>query len=42
MSHLDTALAISDFLTQQGGTPERHELTDEAVQAAETTDTAAV
>ncbi len=42
MSSADTAPAISDFLTKQGGTPESHELTDEAVQAAETTDAAAV
>jgi hypothetical protein len=37
MAHFDTAPAISDRLTQLGGTPERHELTDEAVQAAEVT-----
>jgi hypothetical protein len=40
MAHYDTAPAISDRLTQLGGTPERYELTDEAVQAAG--DTAAV
>ena len=34
MSHADTAPAISDFLTQRGGTSESHELTDEAVEAA--------
>ena len=30
----DTASAISDELTQLGGSSESHELTDEAVQAA--------
>src|SRR3954468_23871352 len=34
MTHADTAPAISDHLTQRGGTPESHELTDEAVEAA--------
>jgi hypothetical protein len=34
MAHHDTAPAISDRLTQLGGTAERHELTDEALQAA--------
>jgi hypothetical protein len=42
MAHFDTAPAISDRLTQLGGTAERHELTDDALQAAEATDTAAV
>jgi hypothetical protein len=42
MAHDDTAPAISDRLTQLGGTSERHELTDEALEAAEATDTAAV
>ena len=42
MSHYDTAPAVSDRLTQLGGTPERHDLTDEAIQAAEATDAAAV
>jgi uncharacterized membrane protein len=42
MAHDDTAPAISDRLTQLGGTSERHELTDEALQAAAATDTAAV
>ena len=37
MSHYDTAPAVSDRLTQLGGTPERHDLTDEAVEAAEAT-----
>ena len=41
MAPFDTAPAISDRLTQLGGTPERYELTDEALQAAEATDTAA-
>jgi hypothetical protein len=40
MAHFDTAPAISDRLTQLGGTPQRYELTEEAVQAAG--DTAAV
>lgn len=35
LAHLDTASAISDRLTQLGGTPEAHQLTDEALQAAE-------
>ncbi len=34
MSHIDTAPAISDQLTELGGVPEAHELTDEGVQAA--------
>ena len=34
MAHFETAPAISDRLTQLGGTTERHELTDEALQAA--------
>jgi len=38
----DTASAISDRLTQLGGASERHELTDEALEAAAATDTAAV
>jgi hypothetical protein len=42
MAHFDTAPAVSDRLTQLGGTPERYELTDEALQAAGATDTAAV
>jgi hypothetical protein len=42
MAHFDTAPAISDRLTQLGGAPERHELTDEALQAAGATGTAAV
>jgi hypothetical protein len=41
MAHSDTAPAISDHLTQHGGTTESHELTDDALQAAEATDTAA-
>jgi uncharacterized membrane protein len=35
MAHSDTAPAISDELTQLGGASESHELTDEALQAAE-------
>jgi hypothetical protein len=42
MAHFDTAPAISDRLTQLGGTPERYELSDDALQAAEATHTAAV
>jgi hypothetical protein len=34
--------AIFDRLTQLGGASERHELTDEALEAAAATDTAAV
>ena len=41
MAHDDTASAISDRLTQLGGTSESHELTDEALQAAAATDTEA-
>jgi uncharacterized membrane protein len=33
MAHSDTASAVSDKLTQLGGTSESHELTDEALQA---------
>jgi hypothetical protein len=33
MAHSDTAPAIADKLSQLGGTPESHELTDEALQA---------
>jgi hypothetical protein len=42
MAHFDTAPAISDRLTQLGGTPERHELNDEALEAAGAADRAAV
>jgi hypothetical protein len=42
MAHFDTAPAVSDRLTQLGGTPEGYELTEEALQAAGATDTAAV
>ncbi len=42
MADYDTAPAISDRLTQFGGTAERLELSDEALQAAAGTDTAAV
>src|SRR3954464_9000006 len=42
MARFDTAPAVFDRLTQLGGTPERHELTDEALDAAGATDTAAV
>ncbi len=42
MAHPDTASAIADRLTQLGGAPERHEVSDEALQAAEAADTPAV
>ena len=42
MAPFDTAPAISDRLTELGGTPERHELTDDALQAAGAMETAAV
>ncbi|HMJ35319.1 MAG TPA: hypothetical protein VK501_15520 [Baekduia sp.] len=42
MAHFDTAPAVSDRLAQLGGTPERHDLTDEALQAAGAADRAAV
>jgi uncharacterized membrane protein len=41
MAHYDTAPAITDRLTQLGGTAERYELTEEALQAAEETHTVA-
>ena len=34
MAKVDTAPAISDRLAQLGGTPQRYELTDEALEAA--------
>jgi hypothetical protein len=42
MAPFDSAPAISDRLTQLGGTPESHELSDDALQAAGATETAAV
>jgi len=42
MAHFDTAPAVSDRLAQLGGTPGRHDLTDEALQAAGAADRAAV
>jgi len=42
MTDFDTAPAISDRLVQLGGTAERHELTDDALQAAGAPETAAV
>jgi hypothetical protein len=36
LAQSDTAPAISDRLTQLGGAPEAHELTDEALQTAAT------
>jgi hypothetical protein len=41
LAHSDTAPAIDDRLTQLGGAPETHELTDEALQSARA-DTSAV
>jgi hypothetical protein len=41
MADSDTASAITDRLTQLGGAPEQHELTDDAVEAAGETNTAA-
>ena len=34
MAHFDTAPAVSDRLAQLGGTPERYDLTEEALEAA--------
>ena len=34
LAHSDTAPAISDRLTQLGGAPEAHELSDEALETA--------
>ena len=34
LAHSDTAHAVSDRLSQLGGAPEAHELTDEALQTA--------
>jgi uncharacterized membrane protein len=42
MAELDQAAAVSDRLTQLGGQAEQHEISDEAVQAAEATEKAAV
>src|SRR4051795_10154037 len=42
LAHYDSAPAVSDRLTQLGGAPESHELTDDALQAAEATPAAAV
>jgi hypothetical protein len=42
MAEFDQAPAVSDRLTQLGGQPEQHEISDEALQAAEATETAAV
>src|SRR3954462_5543363 len=42
LARFDTAPAISDKLTQLGGAPESHALSDDALQAAGATDTAAV
>ena len=40
LAHSDTVPAISDRLTQLGGAPESHELTDEALETAATETTA--
>jgi uncharacterized membrane protein len=42
MAEFDQAPAVSERLTQLGGQPEQLEMSDEALQAAETTETAAV
>ncbi|UGS35642.1 hypothetical protein [Capillimicrobium parvum] len=34
LAHSDTAPAISDLVNQIGGTPEAHQLSDEALQTA--------
>ena len=36
MSHFETASAVADRLTQLGGAPESHELTEDALEAAST------
>ena len=41
LAHFDTAPAVSDRLTQLGGEPEAHELSDEALGAAATDTSAA-
>jgi hypothetical protein len=41
MAPFETAPAISDRLAQAGGIPERYELTEEALQAAQETSAAA-
>ena len=41
MAHSDTAPAISDKLTQLGGASESHELSDEALETAGATTSAA-
>jgi len=42
MAHYDTAPAVSDRLTQLGGAAESHELTDDALEAADATGATAV
>jgi hypothetical protein len=42
MAEFDQAPAVSGRLTQLGGQPEQYEISDEALQAAEATETAAV
>jgi uncharacterized membrane protein len=42
MAELDQAAAVSDRLTQLGGQSEQYEISDEALEAAEATETAAV
>ena len=41
LAHFDTAPAVSERLTQLGGAPEAHELSDEALEAAAAETTAA-
>ena len=42
MAEFDQAPAVSSSLTQLGGQPQQHEISDEALQAAEATETEAV
>ena len=42
MAEFDQVPAVSGQLTQLGGQPQQHEISDEALQAAEATETAAV
>jgi uncharacterized membrane protein len=42
MAELDQAAAVSDRLTELGGQANQYEISEEALEAAEATDTAAV
>jgi Protein of unknown function (DUF1269) len=42
MAELDQVSAVSDYLTNAGGQAEQHELSDEALEAADAPETAAV